>query len=219
MCGTTTRRLRRTPTVAHHPITLDDEMLSNYGTREITAKIVYYGPGMCGKTTNLEQVHARVDPAQRGRFHSLKTEDDRTLFFDMLPVDAGEIRGFSLKFLLTTVPGQVYYNNARRRVLKNVDGVVFVADSREPRLDANIESMYNLYDNMSALGHDMNEIPLVIQYNKRDLADSLPVAILEDALNPEVVPAWEAVAMRGEGVFQTLDGIIGRVETSLRERL
>jgi len=191
----------------------------NRTAKEITAKIVYYGPGLCGKTTNLEHIYSRVDPRSRGRMMSLATDQERTLFFDLLPVSAGRIGDFNLRFQLYTVPGQVYYNASRRVVLQNVDGIVFVADSQPSRLEANIESMQNLYDNMASFDYDMDEVPLVLQYNKRDVPGALPIETLESALNPEQLPAWEAVAIKGIGVFETLGEIMRAVEANLRERL
>lgn len=194
----------------------------NSASKEIIAKIVYYGPGRCGKTTNREQVHARVDPSKRGRLFTLKTEQDRTLFFDMMPIEAGKVNGYDLRFQLYTVPGQVYYNASRKKVLQSADGVVFVADSHPSRHEANIESMQNLFDNLSALGVEPAEIgqpdglPLVLQYNKRDLPGALPVEVLEEALNYDAVPAWEAVAVNGVGVFETLGSVIRLVDAKLR---
>jgi len=156
----------------------------NYASREINCKLVYYGPGLGGKTTNLEHVYGRVSPETRGKMVSLATETERTLFFDFLPVDLGTIRGFKTRFHLYTVPGQVYYNASRKLILKGVDGVVFVADSQIERMEANIESMQNLYDNMAEYGYDLTKIPFVIQYNKRDLPNASPVADLEQQLNP-----------------------------------
>lgn len=195
----------------------------NTAAQEITAKIVYYGPGLSGKTTNLEQIRDRVDPSTRGRFLSLQTEGDRTLFFDMMPVEAGQISGFDLRFQFYTVPGQVYYNASRREVLKNVDGVVFVATSRPSRREANIESMQNLYDNMDSLdlpapGTDEGDVPLVLQYNKRDLSGALPVEILQQDLNYEAAPAWEAIAIQGIGVLETLGEAMQMVEKKLRKK-
>lgn len=190
----------------------------NRTAKEITAKIVYYGPGLCGKTTNLEHIYSRVDPRSRGRMMSLATDQERTLFFDLLPVSAGKFGDYDLRFQLYTVPGQVYYNASRRIVLQNVDGIVFVADSQPARLEANIESMHNLYDNMASFNHDMEEVPLVLQYNKRDVPGALTIDTLESSLNPEQVPAWEAVAITGVGVFETLGEIMTAVEKNLRER-
>jgi len=159
----------------------------NYASREINCKIVYYGPGLGGKTTNLEYVYGKVSPSTRGKLISLATETERTLFFDFLPVDLGTIRGFRTRFHLYTVPGQVYYNASRKLILKGVDGVVFVADSQTDRAEANIESMQNLYDNMAAYGYDLTRMPFIVQYNKRDLPNAAPVHELQEMLNP----GWE----------------------------
>jgi signal recognition particle receptor subunit beta len=159
----------------------------NYASREINCKIVYYGPGLGGKTTNLEHVYGKVSPDTRGKLISLATETERTLFFDFLPVDLGTIRGFKTRFHLYTVPGQVYYNASRKLILKGVDGIVFVADSQMERMEANIEAMQNLYDNMAEYGYDLTKLPFVLQYNKRDLPNAAPVRELQSALNP----GWE----------------------------
>ena len=159
----------------------------NYASREINCKIVYYGPGLGGKTTNLEYVYGKVAPSTRGKLISLATETERTLFFDFLPVDLGTIRGFRTRFHLYTVPGQVYYNASRKLILKGVDGVVFVADSQSDRAEANVESMQNLYDNMAAYGYDLTRMPFIVQYNKRDLPNAAPLAELQEMLNP----GWE----------------------------
>ena len=156
----------------------------NYASREINCKLVYYGPGLGGKTTNLEHVYQKVSPDTRGKMVSLATETERTLFFDFLPVDLGTIRGFKTRFHLYTVPGQVYYNASRKLILKGVDGVVFVADSQIERMEANVESMQNLYDNMAQYGYDLTKIPFIIQYNKRDLPNAAPIKDLQGALNP-----------------------------------
>jgi hypothetical protein len=156
----------------------------NYASREINCKLVYYGPGLGGKTTNLEHVYQKVAPDTRGKMVSLATETERTLFFDFLPVDLGTIRGFKTRFHLYTVPGQVYYNASRKLILKGVDGVVFVADSQIERMEANIESMQNLYDNMAQYGYDLTKIPFIIQYNKRDLPNAAPIKELQAQLNP-----------------------------------
>jgi hypothetical protein len=156
----------------------------NYASREINCKLVYYGPGLGGKTTNLEFIYNRLAPETRGKMVSLATETERTLFFDFLPVDLGTIRGFKTRFHLYTVPGQVYYNASRKLILKGVDGIIFVADSQMERLEANIESMQNLYDNMAEYGYDLTKIPFAIQYNKRDLPNAAPVSALQDQLNP-----------------------------------
>jgi signal recognition particle receptor subunit beta len=219
----------------------------NYASREINCKLVYYGPGLGGKTTNLEFVYNKVAPGSRGKMISLATETERTLFFDFLPVDLGNIRGFKVKFHLYTVPGQVYYNASRKLILKGVDGVVFVADSQLERMEANIEAMQNLYDNMAQHGYDLTRLPFAIQYNKRDLPNAAPIAELQAALNPgwvveeptrqrplpdaehpgdflvqlqdgqwiERAPYFEAVAVTGEGVFDTLKAISKTVVKTL----
>jgi len=156
----------------------------NYASREINCKLVYYGPGLGGKTTNLEHIYGKVQPDMRGKMVSLATETERTLFFDFLPVDLGTVRGFKTRFHLYTVPGQVYYNASRKLILKGVDGIVFVADSQIERMEANIESMQNLYDNMAQYGYDLTKIPFVVQYNKRDLPNAAPIADLQANLNP-----------------------------------
>jgi mutual gliding-motility protein MglA len=187
----------------------------NYASREINCKIVYYGPGLGGKTTNLEYVYEKVAPSTRGKLISLATESERTLFFDFLPVDLGTIRGFKTRFHLYTVPGQVYYNASRKLILKGVDGVVFVADSHPARLDANLEAMDNLYQNLAEHDFDLRALPFVVQFNKRDLPDALPVDEMAATLNPTGVPAFEAVATRGTGVFDTLKAISKQVIKSL----
>ncbi len=219
----------------------------NYASREINCKLVYYGPGLGGKTTNLEFVYNKVAPNSRGKLISLATETERTLFFDFLPVDLGTIRGFKTRFHLYTVPGQVYYNASRKLILKGVDGVVFVADSQIERMEANIESMQNLYDNMAQHGYNLTRIPFLIQYNKRDLPNAATVQELQAALNPgwpvedaarqkttpdpyhegenlveqldgqwvERAPYFEAVAMNGDGVFDTLKAVSKLVLKSL----
>jgi hypothetical protein len=220
----------------------------NYASREINCKIVYYGPGLGGKTTNLEHIYGKVAPETRGKLISLATETERTLFFDFLPVDLGAIRGFRTRFHLYTVPGQVYYNASRKLILKGVDGVVFVADSQVDRAEANQESMQNLYDNMAEHGYDLTRMPFVVQYNKRDLPNAATIDELQAMLNPgwevddpgrcrpapnpfrpgemlverlptgewwERVPAFEAVAASGEGVFDTLKAVAKLVIKSL----
>ncbi len=179
----------------------------NYASREINCKLVYYGPGLGGKTTNIEYVYNKVSPDTRGKLISLATEQERTLFFDFLPVDLGAIRGFKTRFHLYTVPGQVYYNASRRLILKGVDGVVFVADSQPERMDANIASMQNLYENLAEYGYDPATLPLCIQYNKRDLPGVVPVHELRAQLNPDNLPDFEAVAITGDGVFDTLKAV------------
>ena len=187
----------------------------NYASREINCKIVYYGTGLGGKTTNLEHVYSKVDPQTRGKLISLATEADRTLFFDFLPVDLGSIRGFKTRFHLYTVPGQVYYNASRKLILKGVDGIIFVADSQRDRAEANIEAMHNLYENLETYGYDLSRIPFVIQYNKRDLDRILPVGDLRAELNPMGVPDVEAVATEGKGVFETLKTVSKQVVKTL----
>ena len=179
----------------------------NYASREINCKLVYYGPGLGGKTTNIEYVYNKVQPETRGKLISLATEQERTLFFDFLPVDLGSIRGFKTRFHLYTVPGQVYYNASRRLILKGVDGVVFVADSQPERMDANIASMQNLYENLAEYGYDPTTLPLVIQYNKRDVPSAVPLAELRLQINPDSLPDFEAVAISGQGVFNTLKAV------------
>ncbi len=187
----------------------------NYASREINCKIVYYGPGLCGKTTNLEHVYNKVNPETRGKMISLATENERTLFFDFLPVDLGAIRGFKTRFHLYTVPGQVYYNASRRLILKGVDGVVFVADSQVERMDANIASMQNLYENLADYGYDPRQLPMVLQYNKRDLPEVVSAEELSAQLNPASLQEYEAVATQGVGVFDTLRAVSKLVLTSL----
>jgi len=178
--------------------------LINYTAREISCKIVYYGPGLGGKTTNIQYVYARVSPQTKGRLVSLATEMDRTLFFDFLPLDLGSIRGFRTRFHLYTVPGQVYYDASRRLILRGVDGIVFVADSLINRFEANVESLYNLHENLAEHGLKLENLPFALQYNKRDLRDIIPVADLQEELNPQRYPHFEAIATQGVGVFDTL---------------
>ena len=178
--------------------------LINYSSREINCKIVYYGPGLCGKTTNLQHIYSRVPQETRGKMISLATEMDRTLFFDFLPLELGQIRGFRTRFLLYTVPGQVYYNASRKLILKGVDGIVFVADSLIDRFDANVESLMNMHDNLAEHGVSVDKVPIVMQYNKRDLPRVVAVPDLERELNQRQAPYFEAVALRGTGVFDTL---------------
>lgn len=193
--------------------------LFNYATRELSAKIVYYGPGLSGKTTNIEMVHQMLRPEQKGRLISLPTETDRTLFFDFLPLELGEIKGFKVRFHLYTVPGQVFYNATRRLVLQGVDGVVFIADSQVDMMDSNLESLKNLKENLATYGKKLEELPYVIQYNKRDLKHIETVENLEAQLNPMHVPAFEGIALTGEGVTETLVAISRRVFNSLRKTL
>jgi signal recognition particle receptor subunit beta len=187
----------------------------NYASREINCKIVYYGTGLGGKTTNLEYIYSRVNPDTKGKMISLATESERTLFFDFLPIDLGEVRGFKTRFHLYTVPGQVYYNASRRLILKGVDGLVFVADSQASRAEANIEAMHNLYENLETYGYELEKIPFAIQYNKRDMPNILPVPELRAQINPMGVPDFEGTAVQGKGVFETLSCVSKLVVQSL----
>jgi len=189
----------------------------NYASREINCKIVYYGPGLCGKTTNLQYVYQKTAPDAKGKMISLATETERTLFFDFLPLALGEIRGFKTRFHLYTVPGQVFYDASRKLILKGVDGVVFVADSQEERLDANIESMENLKVNLEEQGYELEKIPFVIQYNKRDLPNVTSLDELRNLLNPDTVPDFEACATTGEGVFETLKAVAKLILVDLKK--
>ncbi|HEY7585326.1 MAG TPA: GTPase domain-containing protein [Candidatus Deferrimicrobiaceae bacterium] len=189
----------------------------NYSSREINCKIVYYGPGLCGKTTNLQYIYRRMNPESRGKMISLATETERTLFFDFLPLSLGEIRGFKTRFHLYTVPGQVFYDASRRLILRGVDGVVFCADSQLTRMDSNVESIENLRVNLREQGYDSDRIPLVLQYNKRDLNPVASVAELHSLLNNRNVPEFEAVAPTGVGVFETLKSIIKLILIDLKK--
>ncbi|HEU4578579.1 MAG TPA: ADP-ribosylation factor-like protein [Polyangiaceae bacterium] len=188
----------------------------NYMAREINCKIVYYGPGLCGKTTNLQYIYKRTNPEAKGKMISLATETERTLFFDFLPLSLGEIRGFKTRFHLYTVPGQVFYDASRKLILKGVDGVIFVADSQLERLEANQESLDNLRTNLAEHGYSLEKIPYVIQYNKRDLPNALPVEELRQILNPIGVLDFEASARTGQGVFETLKAVSKLVLTELK---
>lgn len=192
--------------------------LVNYSTREITSKIVYYGPGRSGKTTNLQYIYGQVPEDRRGRMVSLATETDRTLFFDFLPLDLGTISGFQTRFQLYTVPGQVYYDATRKLVLQGADGVVFVADSQRAQAGENVESFRNLQVNLLEQGVDPRQIPIVLQYNKRDLPDVMSVDELDDLLNYRDLPRYEARALAGAGVFDTLRGISEHVLRRLSQR-
>jgi hypothetical protein len=192
--------------------------LVNYSTREITCKIVYYGPGRSGKTSNLQYVHAFVPDERKGPMVSLATETDRTLFFDFLPLDLGTISGFRTRMQLYTVPGQVYYNATRRLVLRGADGVVFVADSQPEQWDENIESLRNLHENLLEEEIDLKTFPMVLQYNKRDLPGVLPIAELDETLNFRNAPAFPAAAVSGEGVFDTLKSASKLVLQNLSRR-
>ena len=189
--------------------------LINYASREINCKIVYYGTGLGGKTTNLEYVYSKVNPDAKGKMISLATETERTLFFDFLPIDLGEVKGFKTRFHLYTVPGQVYYNASRKLILKGVDGVIFVADSQAERMEANIEAMHNLYENLDSYGYDLTTIPFAMQYNKRDLPNAMPMDDLRAQLNPMGVPDFEGVAIEGRGVFETLGAVSKMVVQAL----
>ena len=189
--------------------------LINYAGREINCKIVYYGTGLGGKTTNLEYVYSKVNPDAKGKMISLATETERTLFFDFLPIDLGDVKGFKTRFHLYTVPGQVYYNASRKLILKGVDGVIFVADSQAERMEANIEAMHNLYENLDSYGYDLTTIPFAMQYNKRDLPNAMPMDDLRAQLNPMGVPDFEGVAINGRGVFETLGAVSKMVVQAL----
>src|SRR5262245_31080408 len=179
----------------------------NFARKEINCKIVYYGPGLSGKTTSLEVVHQRTPQGHKGELTSISTDGDRTLFFDFMPLDLGTIAGMKVKFHLYTVPGQVYYNSTRKLVLLGADGIIFVADSTPGRMDDNQQSMDNLRENLTEMGRDLNKLPLVIQYNKRDIQNPTPLTELETRLNPNKVPTFETSAKTGEGIFQALKAI------------
>jgi len=190
----------------------------NYSAREINCKLVYYGPGLCGKTTNLKCIYERTANDAKGKMISLATETERTLFFDFLPLALGEIRGFKTRFHLYTVPGQVFYDASRKLILKGVDGVVFVADSQEERFEANIESLENLKENLREQGFDISKLPYVIQYNKRDLPSAMPIEELREALNPTgKIQEFEAEASNGRGVFETLKALAKLVLAELKK--
>jgi len=189
----------------------------NYASREINCKIVYYGPGLCGKTTNLQYIYDSTSPQAKGKLISLATETDRTLFFDFMPLELGTVRGFKTRFHLYTVPGQVYYDASRKLILKGVDGVVFVADSQEERMDANVESLENLQDNLKTQGYDLMQLPYVLQLNKRDLPSAVPVEELTSELLKKGEPVFEAIASDGTGVFDTLKAVAKQVLTELRK--
>ena len=190
----------------------------NYASREINCKLVYYGPGLCGKTTNLQYVYEKTNPNARGKLISLATETDRTLFFDFLPLDLGTVRGFKTRFHLYTVPGQVFYDASRKLILKGVDGVVFVADSQEARFDANIESIQNLESNLKDHGYDLLKVPYVLQLNKRDLPTAVPLETMLKQLRLKDEPYFEAVAPKGIGVFDTLKACAKQVLIELSKK-
>jgi signal recognition particle receptor subunit beta len=190
----------------------------NYAAREINCKIVYYGPGLCGKTTNLQWIYDKTNPQAKGKLISLATETDRTLFFDFLPLDLGTVRGFKTRFHLYTVPGQVFYDASRKLILKGVDGVIFIADSQEARMEANIESLANLEKNLKEQGYDLKNVPYALQLNKRDLPTALPADKMYADLNIKGEPTFEAVAMQGTGVFDTLKAVAKLVLTELKKK-
>jgi len=189
----------------------------NYSSREINCKIVYYGPGLCGKTTNLQYIYGKTAPDAKGKMISLATETERTLFFDFLPLALGKIRGFRTRFHLYTVPGQVFYDASRKLILKGVDGVVFVADSQIERMEANLESLDNLKVNLHEQGYDLDKVPYVMQYNKRDLPNAAPLEEMQKLLNPSGMTDFEACATTGTGVFETLKAVAKGVLTDLKK--
>ena len=190
----------------------------NYAAREINCKIVYYGPGLCGKTTNIQFIYDKTNPNAKGKLISLATETDRTLFFDFLTLDLGTIKGFKTRFHLYTVPGQVFYDASRKLILKGVDGVIFVADSQEARMEANIESIKNLESNLQAQGYELAKVPYVLQLNKRDLPTAVAADKLIEALRVKDEPVFEAVATTGQGVFETLKATARMVLLNLKQR-
>ena len=190
----------------------------NYAAREINCKIVYYGPGLGGKTTNIQHIHEKTRSEAKGKLISLATETDRTLFFDFLPIELGTIRGFRTRFHLYTVPGQVFYDASRKLILKGVDGVVFVADSQEMRMDANLEAVNNLKENLKDHGYELDKVPYALQFNKRDLPTAVPVEEMERVLRFKDEPTFEAVATKGTGVYDTLKGIVKLVLMDLKSR-
>ncbi|MBI5026343.1 MAG: gliding-motility protein MglA [Nitrospirae bacterium] len=189
----------------------------NYSSREINCKIVYYGPGLGGKTTNLQFIYKKTNPVQKGKLISLATETERTLFFDFLPLALGDIKGFRIRFHLYTVPGQVFYAASRKLILKGVDGVVFVADSQIERMEADIESLEDLKLNLAEQGYELIKLPFTIQYNKRDLPSIAPIEEMNKILNPDGVPWFEAVAINGSGVFETLKNVAKQVLMELKK--
>ncbi len=189
----------------------------NYSSREINCKIVYYGPGLCGKTTNLQHIYTKTNPDLKGKMISLATETERTLFFDFLPLALGQIRGFKTRFHLYTVPGQVFYDASRKLILKGVDGVVFVADSQVERMEANLESFDNLKLNLQEQGYELAKVPLVVQYNKRDLPNAAPLDEMRRLLNPSGAVEFEAAATSGKGVFETLKAVARGVLNDLKK--
>jgi len=190
----------------------------NYALKEISCKIVYYGPGMCGKTTNLQHIHEHTVAGKRGNMVSLATPGERTLFFDFLPLEAAQVHGFRTKFQLYTVPGQVMYNSTRKLVLRGVDGVIFVCDSQWEKMRENVESFRNLQENLAAYSYSLATTPYVVQYNKRDLPNIAPVEYMQYVINPVQVPSFEAIAIRGEGVFAALSTICGLVLAQIEHK-
>ncbi len=190
----------------------------NYALKEISCKVVYYGPGMCGKTTNLQYIHQHTAADKRGNMVSLATPGERTLFFDFLPLEASQVHGFKTKFQLYTVPGQVMYNSTRKLVLRGVDGVIFVCDSQWEKTRENLESFRNLSDNLASYGYSLETTPYIVQYNKRDLTNIAPTEYLQYLINPRQVPHFEAIAVRGEGVFDTLNAICALVLAQMSQR-
>ncbi len=190
----------------------------NYGAREINCKIVYYGPGLGGKTTNIQYLYERTGNGHKGKLISLATETDRTLFFDFFPLELGTLRGFRTRFHLYTVPGQVFYDASRKLILKGADGVVFVADSQAIRMDANVESIRNLREHLAQNGSTLDRIPYVLQLNKRDLPSAVPVPEMVRQLRVKGEPVYEAVAIRGIGVFETLKAAVTQVLLDLKSR-
>jgi signal recognition particle receptor subunit beta len=189
----------------------------NYSAREINCKLVYYGPGLCGKTTNLKHIYEKTAQNAKGKMISLATETERTLFFDFLPLALGEIRGFKTRFHLYTVPGQVFYDASRKLILKGVDGVVFVADSQIERMEANVESLDNLKTNLAEQGYELGKLPYIMQYNKRDLPNAAPLEEMRRLLNPDGIVEFEACATVGKGVFETLKGVAKGVLSDLKK--
>jgi mutual gliding-motility protein MglA len=190
----------------------------NYAAKEINCKIVYYGPGLGGKTTNLQHIYTKTAPERKGKMISLATETDRTLFFDFLPLDLGTIRGFTTRFHLYTVPGQVFYDASRKLILKGVDGVIFVADSQTERMEANVESIRNLESNLNEYGFKLASIPYALQFNKRDLGNLMPADEMYRMLNFKREPTFEAVATNGRGVFETLKSVAKQILIELRKK-
>jgi signal recognition particle receptor subunit beta len=189
----------------------------NYSSREINCKIVYYGPGLCGKTTNLQYIYRRTNPDQKGKLISLATETERTLFFDFLPLALGDIKGFKIRFHLYTVPGQVFYAASRKLILKGVDGVIFVADSQIERMESNMESLDDLQINLAEQGYELEKLPFAIQYNKRDLPNIVPIEEMDKLLNHRTVPWFDGIATTGKGVFETLKAVAKLVLFELKK--